>query len=189
LTTTSGFLTGRRVSPRCPFWPPDFLFDRSRKLLTRGTRVGFFSPSLAGGLLLLLLFSPNLRSSSPTRCLQGNIFRAYGGVFLLKPPGRCHPSVESDSSRGTRPFAPTESIRRNGQHWPQHAHETWAVTFIASSDEKPVTLGVATDLVRGDIFYWGELMAAALIASVPIAIAYNLFLDRFISGITGGAVK
>jgi multiple sugar transport system permease protein len=44
-------------------------------------------------------------------------------------------------------------------------------------------------LGRGDIFYWGELMGAALIASVPVAIAYNLFLDRFISGITGGAVK
>jgi multiple sugar transport system permease protein len=65
----------------------------------------------------------------------------------------------------------------------------YALTFISSSDEKPVTLGVATDLIRGDIFYWGELMAAALIASVPVAIAYNLFLDRFISGITGGAVK
>ena len=65
----------------------------------------------------------------------------------------------------------------------------YALTFISSSDEKPVTLGVATDLVRGDIFYWGELMAAALIASVPVAIAYNLFLDRFISGITGGALK
>jgi multiple sugar transport system permease protein len=65
----------------------------------------------------------------------------------------------------------------------------YALTFIASSDEKPVTLGVATDLIRGDIFYWGELMGAALIASVPVAIAYNLFLDRFISGITGGAVK
>jgi len=65
----------------------------------------------------------------------------------------------------------------------------YALTFISSSDQKPVTLGVATDLVRGDIFYWGELMAAALIASVPVAIAYNLFLDRFISGITGGAVK
>jgi multiple sugar transport system permease protein len=65
----------------------------------------------------------------------------------------------------------------------------YALTFISSSDAKPVTLGVATDLVRGDIFYWGELMAAALIASVPVAVAYNLFLDRFISGITGGAVK
>ena len=65
----------------------------------------------------------------------------------------------------------------------------YALTFISSSGEKPVTLGVATDLVRGDVFYWGELMAAALIASVPVAIAYNLFLDRFISGITGGAVK
>jgi multiple sugar transport system permease protein len=65
----------------------------------------------------------------------------------------------------------------------------YALTFISSSDEKPVTLGVATDLIRGDIFYWGELMGAALICSIPVAIAYNLFLDRFISGITGGAVK
>src|SRR5215472_3058010 len=65
----------------------------------------------------------------------------------------------------------------------------YALTFISASAQKPVTLGVATDLVRGDIYYWGELMAGALIASVPVAIAYNLFLDRFIAGITGGAVK
>jgi multiple sugar transport system permease protein len=39
------------------------------------------------------------------------------------------------------------------------------------------------------VFYWGELMAAALITSVPVAVAYTLFLDRFIAGITGGAVK
>jgi len=65
----------------------------------------------------------------------------------------------------------------------------YALTFISSTVQKPITLGVATDLVRGDIFFWGEIMAGALIASIPVAIAYNLFLDRFISGITGGAVK
>ncbi|HEU4660804.1 MAG TPA: carbohydrate ABC transporter permease [Pseudolabrys sp.] len=65
----------------------------------------------------------------------------------------------------------------------------YALTFVSSSAQKPVTLGVVTDLIRGDVFYWGELMAGALIASVPVGIAYNLFLDRFISGITGGAVK
>jgi multiple sugar transport system permease protein len=65
----------------------------------------------------------------------------------------------------------------------------YALTFISSESQVPVTLGVATDLVRGDIFYWGSLMAAALIASVPFAILYNLFLDRFIMGITGGATK
>ena len=65
----------------------------------------------------------------------------------------------------------------------------YALTFISSTDQKPITLGVATDLVRGDIFYWGEIMAGALIASIPVAIAYNFFLDRFIAGITGGAVK
>jgi multiple sugar transport system permease protein len=65
----------------------------------------------------------------------------------------------------------------------------YALTFISSSDQKPVTLGVVTDLVRGDVFYWGELMGAALITSIPVAILYNMFLDRFIAGITGGAVK
>lgn len=65
----------------------------------------------------------------------------------------------------------------------------YALTFISSTAQKPITLGVATDLVRGDVFFWGEIMAGALIASIPVAIAYNLFLDRFISGITGGAVK
>jgi multiple sugar transport system permease protein len=65
----------------------------------------------------------------------------------------------------------------------------YALTFISASDQKPITLGVATDLIRGDIFFWGEIMAGALIASIPVAIAYNLFLDRFIAGITGGAVK
>jgi multiple sugar transport system permease protein len=65
----------------------------------------------------------------------------------------------------------------------------YALTFISASAQKPITLGVATDLIRGDIFYWGEIMAGALIAGIPVAITYNLFLDRFISGITGGAVK
>lgn len=65
----------------------------------------------------------------------------------------------------------------------------YALTFISSTAQKTITLGVATDLVRGDIYFWGELMAGALIAAIPVAIAYNLFLDRFIAGITGGAVK
>jgi multiple sugar transport system permease protein len=65
----------------------------------------------------------------------------------------------------------------------------YALTFVSSTAQKTITLGVTTDLVRGDIYFWGELMAGALIAAVPVAIAYNLFLDRFIAGITGGAVK
>jgi multiple sugar transport system permease protein len=65
----------------------------------------------------------------------------------------------------------------------------YALTFVSSSSQKPITLGVSTDLIRGDVFFWGEIMAGALIAAIPVAIAYNLFLDRFISGITGGAVK
>ncbi len=65
----------------------------------------------------------------------------------------------------------------------------YALTFVSSTAQKTITLGVTTDLVRGDIYFWGELMAGALIAAIPVAIAYNLFLDRFISGITGGAVK
>ena len=52
-----------------------------------------------------------------------------------------------------------------------------------------MTLGVVTDLIRGDLFYWGELMAGALIAGLPVAIIFNYFLNDFIEGITGGALK
>lgn len=65
----------------------------------------------------------------------------------------------------------------------------YALTFITRKEVKPVTLGVVTDLIRGDIFYWGSLMAGALIAALPVAIIYNFFLDEFITGITGGAGK
>ena len=51
--------------------------------------------------------------------------------------------------------------------------------------EKVVTVGLATSLIRGDIFYWGSLMAGALIVGVPIAILYALVLDEFIQGLTG----
>jgi multiple sugar transport system permease protein len=65
----------------------------------------------------------------------------------------------------------------------------YALAFVAISVEKPVPLGVATELIRGDIYFWGSLMAGALLVGVPVAIVYNLFLDKFISGITGAAIK
>ena len=65
----------------------------------------------------------------------------------------------------------------------------YALTFISSLDKMTVSLGVPVALVRGDVFYWGSLMAACLFTSVPIAIVYNLFIDRFIAGLTAGAVK
>ena len=65
----------------------------------------------------------------------------------------------------------------------------YALAFVAISDQKPVPLGVATELIRGDIYFWGSLMAGALLVGVPVAIVYNLFLDKFITGITGAAIK
>jgi len=65
----------------------------------------------------------------------------------------------------------------------------YALTFISSAAHQTVGVGVPTFLVRGDVYYWGSLMAACLITSVPIGILYNLFLDRFIEGFTVGAVK
>jgi multiple sugar transport system permease protein len=65
----------------------------------------------------------------------------------------------------------------------------YALTFITSSSHYTVSVGVPTFLVRGDVYFWGSLMAACFIASVPIAIVFNLFLDRMIAGFTVGAVK
>ncbi len=65
----------------------------------------------------------------------------------------------------------------------------YALTFVSSSDQKVVNIGVVTELIRGDVFFWGSLMAGALIAGIPVAILYSFFLDYFVRGITGGAVK
>ncbi len=65
----------------------------------------------------------------------------------------------------------------------------YALTFISNESNQMLSVGVPTFLVRGDVYYWGSLMAACLIASLPIAVLYNLFLDRFIAGFTVGAVK
>ncbi|HKW94109.1 MAG TPA: carbohydrate ABC transporter permease [Methylomirabilota bacterium] len=63
----------------------------------------------------------------------------------------------------------------------------YAVAYVAPRSEKVVTVGLATALIRGDIFFWGSLMAGALIVGVPIAIVYSLVLDRFIEAFTGVA--
>ena len=60
----------------------------------------------------------------------------------------------------------------------------YAVAYVALRAEKVVTVGLATALIRGDIFYWGSLMAGALIVGVPIAVLYSLVLDQFIEGLT-----
>ena len=65
----------------------------------------------------------------------------------------------------------------------------YALTFISASANKTIAYGVTTDLVRGDIFYWGSLMAGALIGSIPVAVVYAFSLDHFIHGLTAGALK
>lgn len=65
----------------------------------------------------------------------------------------------------------------------------YGLTFITTSTRLTLSVGVPTFLVRGDVYFWGSLMGACFLASVPIAILYNLFVDRFISGFTVGAVK
>jgi len=65
----------------------------------------------------------------------------------------------------------------------------YALTFISQVERMTLSLGVPVALVRGDVFYWGSLMAACLITSVPIAVVYSSFIDRFIAGLTAGAIK
>ena len=65
----------------------------------------------------------------------------------------------------------------------------YALAFVSQTSQKTVSVGVPTELVRGDVFFWQALQAATLIVAVPIALIFNLFLKRFISGFTMGAVK
>ncbi len=65
----------------------------------------------------------------------------------------------------------------------------YAMTFISPESQQMVGVGIPIFLVRGDVYFWGSLMAACLITSLPIALLYNMFLDRFIAGFTVGAIK
>jgi multiple sugar transport system permease protein len=65
----------------------------------------------------------------------------------------------------------------------------YAFTFISTSGHETVSAGIPTGLIRGDVFFWQSLLAATLIPSIPLALLYNAFLDRFIKGFTGGAFR
>ncbi len=64
----------------------------------------------------------------------------------------------------------------------------YALTFISSSENKTVPVGVVTELVEGDVYHWGALMAGALLGSVPVAVMYSFFVEHYVAGMTG-AVK
>jgi multiple sugar transport system permease protein len=65
----------------------------------------------------------------------------------------------------------------------------YALTFISNTAEKTMSVAVPTELIRGDAYFWGELMAASLLGSVPVALLYSFFMDYFVSGLTAGALK
>jgi multiple sugar transport system permease protein len=64
----------------------------------------------------------------------------------------------------------------------------YALTFISSSENKTIPIGVITELVEGDVYHWGSLMAGALLGSLPVAILYSFFVEHYVSSLTG-AVK
>ena len=61
----------------------------------------------------------------------------------------------------------------------------YALVFLASPERKTVSVGVVSELIRGDIYFWGQLMAGALLGSVPIAFIYSFFVDYYVTGLTG----
>jgi multiple sugar transport system permease protein len=65
----------------------------------------------------------------------------------------------------------------------------YALVFVGSGEMKTIPVGVVSDLIRADVYFWGSLMAAGILGSVPVAIAYSFFVDNYISGLTQGATK
>ncbi|HKW69077.1 MAG TPA: carbohydrate ABC transporter permease [Candidatus Dormibacteraeota bacterium] len=65
----------------------------------------------------------------------------------------------------------------------------YALIFMNDSLVKTIPVGVTQELIKGDEFFWGELMAAALLGSIPVALLYSFFVDYFVAGMTAGAVK
>ena len=61
----------------------------------------------------------------------------------------------------------------------------YALVFLSSPEQKTVPVGVTSELIRGDVFYWGPLMAGALLGSIPVAIIYSFFVEHYVAGLTG----
>jgi multiple sugar transport system permease protein len=61
----------------------------------------------------------------------------------------------------------------------------YALVFLSSAEQKTVSVGVTSELVRGDVFYWGQLMAGALLGSIPVAFVYSFFVEHYVAGLTG----
>jgi len=65
----------------------------------------------------------------------------------------------------------------------------YALIFLTKSEVRTVPVGVIAELIRGDVFYWGQLMAGALLGSIPVAIIYSFFVEHYVAGLTSGSVK
>ncbi|MBS0643570.1 MAG: carbohydrate ABC transporter permease [Proteobacteria bacterium] len=65
----------------------------------------------------------------------------------------------------------------------------YALIFLTSTDVRTVPVGAISELIRGDVFYWGQLMAAALLGSIPVAVIYSFFVEHYVAGLTSGSVK
>jgi multiple sugar transport system permease protein len=64
----------------------------------------------------------------------------------------------------------------------------YALVFLSSPTQKTIPVGVVSELIKGDVFFWGSLMAGALFGSIPIALIYSFFVEHYVTGLTG-AVK
>jgi len=65
----------------------------------------------------------------------------------------------------------------------------YALIFLTQSSVRTVPVGVIAELIRGDVFYWGQLMAGALLGSIPVALIYSFFVEHYVAGLTSGSVK
>ena len=65
----------------------------------------------------------------------------------------------------------------------------YALIFLTKSSVRTVPVGVITELIRGDVFYWGQLMAGAMLGSIPVALIYSFFVDQYVAGLTSGSVR
>jgi multiple sugar transport system permease protein len=61
----------------------------------------------------------------------------------------------------------------------------YALVFLSSPEQKTVPVGVTSELIRGDVFFWGSLMAGALLGSIPVAVVYSFFVEHYVAGMTG----
>lgn len=152
---------------------------RFRRAVRAAILLPWIVPTVLGTMAWLWLFNPNFSVLNYMLVQSGLMTHGFNWLTRLGAMVRIALPL-------ARPGVLSAGIFSFTLSWNEFIY---ALTLVTASAELTIPVGVLVQLTRADVFFWGPLMAGALLGSVPVALVYSFFVDQYASGLTAGAVK